>query len=151
MRTVFVFVSSPADAEYERKRVVSLIERLNVDFSEYAHIEPIRWEDRAYVAHEGFQEQICRKPTDCDVVIAILRGQVGSPLSPEFAAGIPPEDRPAGTAPLTGTTFEILTAIAARRHGKPLPDIYAFRFALAPTPALNAPDRTEIEFAMAAA
>jgi hypothetical protein len=46
---------------------------------------------------------------------------------------------------LTGTTYEIVTAIAARRHGKPLPDIYAFRYAFAPAPALNALDRGEIE------
>jgi len=145
MKTVFVFISSPSDAADERKRVVRLIERLNVDFADMVHLEPVRWEDRAYEAHEGFQEQI-RSSTDCDVVIAVLRGRIGSPLSPEFAAHIPPEETLEGAKPLlTGTTYEIVTAIAARRHGKPLPDIYAFRYALAPAPALNAPDRVDIE------
>ena len=144
MRTVFVFVSSPSDAMDERKRVVRLVERLNVDFSDIAELRPVLWEDHAYEAHEGFQEQI-RASTDCDVVIAVLRGRVGTPLAPDFVARVPPEDR-LGLGPiLTGTTYEIITAIAARRHGKPLPDIYAFRYAFAPAPALNAPDRAEIE------
>jgi hypothetical protein len=30
-------------------------------------------------------------------------------------------------------------------NGKPLPDIFAFRHAFAPAPALNAPDRAEVE------
>ena len=144
MRTVYVFVSSPSDAADERKRVVRLIERLNVDYSDIAELRPIRWEDRVYEAHEGFQEQI-RASTDCDVVIAVLRGRVGIPLAPEFVARIPPEDRLGLGPPLTGTTYEIVTAIAARRQGKPLPDIYAFRYALAPAPALNAPDRAQVE------
>jgi tetratricopeptide (TPR) repeat protein len=144
VRTVYVFVSSPCDAADERKRVVRLIERLNVDFSDVAELRAVLWEDRAYEAHEGFQEQI-RASTDCDVVIAVLRGRVGTPLAPDFVARVPPEDRLGLGPTLTGTTYEIVTAIAARRHGKPLPDIYAFRFAFAPAPALNAPDRPEIE------
>jgi hypothetical protein len=144
LRTVFVFVSSPSDAGDERKRVVRLIERLNVDFSDVAELRPVLWEDRVYEAHEGFQEQI-RASTDCDVVIAVLRGRVGTPLAPDFLARVPPEDRLGLGPTLTGTTYEIVTAIAARRHGKPLPDIYAFRYAFAPAPALDSPDRTEIE------
>jgi hypothetical protein len=144
LRTVFVFVSSPSDAADERKRVVRLIERLNVDFSDVAELRPVLWEDRAYEAHEGFQEQI-RASTDCDVVIAVLRGRVGTPLAPDFVASVPLEDTLGLGPTLTGTTYEIVTAIAARRHGKPLPDIFAFRYAFAPAPALNAPDRAEIE------
>jgi tetratricopeptide (TPR) repeat protein len=144
VRTVYVFVSSPSDAADERKRVVRLIERLNVDFSDVAELRPVLWEDRAYEAHEGFQEQI-RASTDCDVVIAVLRGRVGTPLAPGFVAHVAPEDRLGLGPTLTGTTYEIVTAIAARRHGKPLPDIYAFRYAFAPAPALNAPDRAETE------
>ena len=34
MKSVFVFISSPSDAADERKRVVRLIERLNVDFAD---------------------------------------------------------------------------------------------------------------------
>ena len=92
VRTVYVFVSSPSDAADERKRLVRLVERLNVDFSDVAELRPVLWEDRAYEAHEGFQEQI-RASTDCDVVIAVLRGRVGTPLAPDFIARVPPEDR----------------------------------------------------------
>ncbi len=133
------------DAIKERRRVVRLIERLNVDFADIALIKPVRWEDRAYSAHEGFQEQI-RKPTSCDVIIAILRGRIGTQLSPEFLARLPPEEQVFdGVAASTGTTYEILTSIVARQHGAKLPDIFVFRYSLAPAPSLDAADRGDIE------
>jgi hypothetical protein len=103
------------------------------------------WGSSSVSTHEGFQEQI-RKSTSCNVVIAILRGRMGTPLSPEFLARLPPEERVFDGLPApTGTAYEIVTAIAARRRGAKLPDIYAFRHALAPAPALDAADRSEIE------
>jgi hypothetical protein len=46
---------------------------------------------------------------------------------------------------LSGTAYEILSAIAARRRGAELPDIFVFRYPLAPSVALDAPNRAEIE------
>ena len=144
-RTVRVFVSSPGDAANERKRVGRVIERLNAAFAGSMLIEPVLWEERFYSAHDGFQPQITR-PTDCDIVIAILRGRLGTPLPPNFTTRLPPEERlPDGNAYPSGTAYEILSAIAARRRGAELPDIFVFRYPLAPSVALDAPDRAEIE------
>jgi len=145
MRTVRVFVSSPGDAANERKRVGRVIERLNAAFAGSVAIEPVLWEERFYSAHEGFQPQIARS-ADCDIVIAILRGRLGTPLSPEFTTRLPPEERLSEEEGYSsGTAYEILSAIAARRRGAELPDIFVFRYPLAPSVALDAPDRAEIE------
>src|SRR6185312_5934182 len=145
MKLVRLFVSSPSDAFAERKRVVRVIERLNADFSGTIRIETVLWEDRFYSAHEGFQPQI-RKSIDCDVVIAILRGRLGTPLSREFVAALPAEEQPAdGASYASGTAYEILTAIAARKRGKNLPDIFVFRYPQAPLVALDSPHKAEIE------
>jgi hypothetical protein len=145
MRKAYVFISSSADARLERQRVSRLLEKLNVDFADAVTFEPVRWEDRIYGAHAGFQEQI-RKSTSCDVVIAILRGRIGMPLSRAFIDQLPAEERLFQGLPTpTGTVYEILTAIAARRRGEKLPDIYAFRYAHAPLVSLDAQDRAEVE------
>ena len=145
MRTVRVFVSSPGDAANERKRVMRVVERLNAVFAGTAILEPVLWEERFYSAHDGFQPQIARS-SDCDIVIAILRGRLGTPLPPDFAMRLPPEERlPDEDAYPSGTAYEILSAIAARRRGAELPDIFVFRHPLAPLVALNVPDRAEIE------
>ena len=145
MRTVRVFVSSPGDAANERKRVVRVIEKLNAAFAGSVVIEPVLWEEHFYSAHDGFQPQIARS-ADCDIVIAILRARLGTPLPRDFAERLPPDERVADKdAYPSGTAYEILSAIAARRRGAKLPDIFAFRYPLAPSVALDAPDRAEIE------
>ena len=145
MRTVRVFVSSPGDAANERKRVVRVIEKLNAAFAGSVVIEPVLWEDRFYSAHDGFQPQIARS-ADCDIVIAILRARLGTPLPRDFAERLPPDERVADKdAYPSGTAYEILSAIAARRRGAELPDIFVFRYPLAPSVALDATDRAEIE------
>jgi hypothetical protein len=145
MRTVRVFVSSPGDAANERKRVVRVIEKFNAAFAGSVVIEPVLWEERFYSAHDGFQPQIARS-ADCDIVIAILHAWLGTPLPRDFAERLSPDERVADKdAYPSGTAYEILSAIAARRRGAELPDIFVFRYPLAPSVALDAPDRAEIE------
>lgn len=145
MRTIRLFVSSPGDTVDERRRVVRVVERLNAAYSGLIAIEPILWEERFYSAHEGFQPQIA-KSVDCDIVVAILRGRLGTPLPPDFASKIPPQERLADDASYaSGTAYEILTAIDARRNGKRNPDIFVFRYPNAPSVPLDAADRAEIE------
>lgn len=145
MRKVRVFVSSPGDAMDERKRVIRVVERLNGAFAGVVSIEPVLWEERFYSAHDSFQPQIART-VDCDIVVAILRAKLGTPLPPDFVARLPQEERPPGgkTYP-SGTAYEILSAIDARRRGATLPDIFVFRYPLAPSVTLDAPNRLEIE------
>jgi WD40 repeat protein len=145
MRTVRIFVSSPNDALDERRRVSRVVERLNGAFRDSVQLEAVRWEERYYSAHDGYQPQIPRS-SECDIVLAILRGRLGSPLSAEFHAGLPPEERPPAGMPYpSGTAYEIVSAIKSRQRGGELPDIYVFRWPSPPQVSLDAPDRVEVE------
>ena len=152
MRVVRIFVSSPNDALDERRRVGRVVERLNASFADNVRLEAIRWEERFYGAHDGFQPQIPRAG-ECDIVLALLRGRIGSPLSAAFHDLLPPEERPSeGRTYPSGTAYEILTALRARREGRrgELPDVYVFRWPTPPQVTLDAPDRSEIEAQWAA-
>lgn len=133
-----VFVSSPGDVADERRRVDLVVERLNGEFEGRLRIEPIRWETNYYSAHDTFQTQI-PEAADCDVVVAIFRARLGSPLP----AGFP--RLPSGDPYPSGTAYEVLSAIDARKAGKTFPDVYVFRYPIAPTVALDDPNRAEIE------
>jgi hypothetical protein len=145
MRNFRIFVSSPDDATDARKRVVRVIERLNAAHASSARFVPVLWEEKFYSSHAGFQEQIDR-PADCDIVLAVLRWKLGTPLSAQFAQSLPETERALpGEAFDSGTAYELVSSIAARKSGKPLPDIYVFRAAGSPTREVDAPDRDEID------
>ena len=78
-----IFVSSPNDVSHERRRVERVIERLNGEFAGVAHLAAIRWETEFYQAHTTFQAQIPAS-TECDIVIAIFHGRLGTELPPDF-------------------------------------------------------------------
>src|ERR1700744_1231509 len=145
VRDIRVFVSSPGDAENERKRVVRVMERLNAAFAGVAAFKPVLWEERFYSAHDGFQPQIERS-AECDIVIAILRGRLGTPLPPDFMQALPKDEHlPDGEVYPSGTAYEILSAIAARRRGANLPDIFVFRYPHSPLVGLDDLNRADIE------
>ncbi|MGO9768899.1 MAG: hypothetical protein ACLPSW_04960 [Roseiarcus sp.] len=133
-----LFVSSPGDVQAERERVDFVVERLNAEFAGRARIRTIRWETRYYSSHETFQTQI-PEAAACDLVVAIFGARLGSPLPAQF----PP--MPTGEPYPSGTAYEVLSAIEARREGHGVPDIYVFRRPHAPLVALDASDRAEIE------
>ena len=133
-----LFVSSPGDVQSERERIDFVVERLNAEFAGRARIRTIRWETRFYSSHETFQTQI-PEAAACDLVVAIFGARLGSPLPAQF----PP--MPTGEPYPSGTAYEVLTAIEARREGRGVPDIYVFRRPNAPLVALDASDRAEIE------
>jgi tetratricopeptide (TPR) repeat protein len=137
-RSVRVFVSSPADAMAERRRVEAVAERLNGEFERRVKIEVIRWETSFYSAHETFQQQI-PEAANCDVVIAVFRARLGTELPRDFKKKLPNGDSyPSGTA------YEVLSAIEARQNDKPLPDIYVFRCAVPPSVELDDPNAPAI-------
>ncbi len=137
--TVFkLFVSSPGDVAAERARVEAVVEKLNAEFKDRARFEPVFWEDHFYSAHETFQKQI-GEAADCDLVVAIFRARLGSPLPSDFKRLPDDEPYPSGTA------YEVLSAVAKRRDGAPLPDIYVFRYPRDPQVSLDDPKRPEIE------
>ena len=133
-----VFVSSPADVQHERERIDAIVERLDDEYAGRVRIRTIRWETRYYSSHDTFQAQI-PEAADCDLVVAIFGARLGSPLPEAF----PP--MPSGERYPSGTAYEILTAMEARRQGRGIPDIYVFRRPTAPLVALDAADRAEVE------
>jgi tetratricopeptide (TPR) repeat protein len=133
-----LFVSSPGDVAAERVRLEAVVEKLNTEFKDRARFHAVRWETNFYSAHETFQKQI-PDAAECDLVVAIFRARLGSPLPVGFQPQADGEPYPSGTA------YEVLSAIAKRRDGGLLPDIYVFRYPRDPQVSLNAADRAEIE------
>jgi tetratricopeptide (TPR) repeat protein len=126
MRTFRLFVSSPADADVERRRTENVVSRLNGEFAGLARIETVRWETELYQAHETFQTQI-PEAANCDIVVGILRWRLGAELPPDFPGRLP------GNEPYpSGTAYEILSSVEKRRAGSALPDVYVFRYTGSP-------------------
>nr|WP_294524515.1 DUF4062 domain-containing protein [uncultured Rhodopila sp.] len=134
-----LFISSPADVSAERQRVAMAAERLNGEFAGRVRIEPILWEEQFYSSHTGFQGQIANA-ADCDIVVAIFGARLGTRLPDSF-----PRHPRTGEPFSSGTAYEVLTAIEARRAGRDLPDIYVFRCPHAPAVTLDDPGRAEAE------
>jgi len=131
-----IFVSSPGDVDHERRRVDRVVQRLNGEFAGIAWLEAIRWETEFYQAHATFQAQIPAS-TECDIVVAIFRGRLGTELPPEF------ERQPDGSPYPSGTAYEVLTAIAARRENA-FPDIFVFRHTEPPSVRLDDPTAAQV-------
>ena len=137
--TVFsLFVSSPGDVAAERARAEAVVEKLNAEFKDRARFDAVFWEDHFYSADKTFQNQI-PETADCDLVLAIFRARLGSPLPEGFPT------LPGGEPYPSGTAYEVLSAIAKRHDGAPLPDIYVFRYPRAPLFSADDPDRAEID------
>jgi len=139
-----VFISSPSDTSAERRRAALMIERLNGEFAGRVTIEAILWEEHFYSSHAGFQDQIAEAAT-CHVVIAVFGARLGTPLPDSF-----PHNPTTGQPYPSGTAYEVLSAIQARKSGQDVPNIYVFRYPRSPEVQLDAPDRAEIEAQWAA-
>jgi len=125
MRTIRLFVSSPGDVAPERQRVQWVADRLNGEFAHNLHIETILWETAIFNAHDGgFQPQIEKRarPADCDIVLTIFWSRLGTELPESF-----PERQPDGKPYPSGTAYEVLSALEARRANQHHPDVYVFR------------------------
>jgi Novel STAND NTPase 1/WD domain, G-beta repeat len=136
-RQVRVFVSSPGDTRFERSRLDRVTQRLNGEFQGVARLTTIRWETEFYRAHDTFQAQI-PESAQCDIVVAIFRGRLGTELPPDFPR------MPDGSPYPSGTAYEVLSAIEAAK-GRGLPDVYVFRFSDSPSIQLDNPDRAQLE------
>ncbi|MEA2885676.1 MAG: eukaryotic-like serine/threonine-protein kinase [Bradyrhizobium sp.] len=119
IHTIRLFVSSPGDVAVERERVDHVATRLNEVFKDRIRIETIRWEKDFYSSHQHFADKI-PLATDADLVIAIFWSRLGTPLPVKFGRMDNGERYPSGTA------YEVLTAIDARRKNDH-PDVYVFR------------------------
>lgn len=141
MREIRVFVSSPQGAEDERKTVEHLIRQLGRELPETARFKPILWENDVYEAFDTIQNLIPQS-SGCDIVIAILKHRLGTPF-PESYPRMPPEPPFDGEPYPSGTAYEILSAIAARREAirDGTPDraaaVYVFRSTERPVSAID--------------
>lgn len=139
-RVFRLFLSSPGDVGVERRRVAAIVSRLNGECAGRARIDVIRWETEAYQAHATFQAQIPLS-VECDLVLTVFKWRLGTELPPEF-----PDRLETGEPYPSGTAYELLTAVEARRHGAETPDVFVYRYAgSAPSPAIDDPARPAIE------
>lgn len=128
MRTLRFFISSPGDVFEERALASRVIERLQSEYIGKVVLEPVLWEHEPLVATSTFQQQIV-KPSDTDVVIAILWSRLGTPLPAQFR-------RPDGSRFESGTEYEFEEAIEGfRRNGKP--DLLVYRRTAPPSVRLD--------------
>lgn len=136
-------MSSPVDVAVERQRVQRVIEHLNGEFAGVARFEAIRWETAFYSADTDFQSRIA-KAHDCDVVIGIFWGRLGSRLPDSFERMPDALAREPGEPYPSGSGYEILSALHARAQrdeaGKRgFPDVYVFRKSVPPHVAIGEP------------
>ena len=133
MKTLQVFISSPGDVYEERAIANRVIDRLQSEYIGRLVLEPVLWEHEPLVATSTFQKQIA-KPSDTDVVIAILWSRLGTKLPKDFT-------RPDGTHYKSGTEYEFEEAIEGyRKNGKP--DLLVYR-KMAP-PSVRLDDEKEL-------
>src|SRR5688572_15174599 len=128
LKTLKFFISSPGDVFEERAIASRVIDRLQSEYIGRVVLEPVLWEHEPLVATATFQAQIV-KPSETDVVIAILWSRLGTPLPKQFT-------RPDGSRYESGTEYEFEEAIAGfRKNGKP--DLLVYRRIAPPSVRLD--------------
>jgi tetratricopeptide (TPR) repeat protein len=128
LKTLQIFVSSPGDVHEERALASRVIDRLQSEYIGRLVLEPVLWEREPLVATSTFQQQIV-KPSDTDIVIAILWSRLGTKLPKEFT-------RPDGTRYDSGTEYEFEEAIDGfRKNGRP--DLLVYRKTTPPSVRLD--------------
>ncbi|HEY5807780.1 MAG TPA: hypothetical protein VIT67_07415, partial [Povalibacter sp.] len=105
-----------------------VIERLQSEYIGRVVLESVLWEHEPLVATSTFQHQIV-KPSETDVVIAILWARLGTPLPAQFT-------RADGSRYGSGTEYEFEEAIEGfRKNGKP--DLLVYRRTAPPSVRLD--------------
>ena len=133
LKTLRLFISSPGDVLEERAIANRVIERLQSEYIGKIVLEPVLWEHEPLVATSTFQSQII-KPSDTDIVVAILWSRLGTKLPKEFV-------RADGSRFESGTEFEFEEAIEGfRKNGKP--DLLVYRKTA--TPSVRLDDEKEL-------
>lgn len=130
MRTVGVFLSSPADCSDERTAVHELVSRLNSDplVSVHTCLQVVAWDWGPGVPLDALRSpqasvnEYLSAPEACDLFIGIFRCRFGTPLPlKEFRKGD-------GTPFLSGSEYEFHRAWEGRRRGAGYPQIFLYRW-----------------------
>jgi len=129
---VHVFLSSPGDVPEERKAALDLLKaELPYDplLRGKAMFDVTSWDDAAAPApmlptHTPQQSvnRFMRRPGECQIVVVVLAGRLGTPLDPAA------HTRPDGTPYPSGTVWEFEDALSAT----PRPDVLLYRRSDAP-------------------
>lgn len=123
-----IFISSPGDVFEERAIAERVIERLQSEYIGRLVLEPLLWEHEPLLASGNFQEQLVR-PSETDVVIAILWSRLGTRLPKGFT-------RADGSRYDSGTEYEFEDAVEGfRKNGKP--DLVVYRKTAPPSVRLD--------------
>lgn len=122
------FISSPGDVFEERALTGRVIERLQSEYIGRIVLETVMWENEPLLATSTFQQQIVR-PSNADVVIAILWSRLGTRLPSQFT-------RADGSRFESGTEYEFEDAMEGfKRTGKP--DLLVYRRTAPPSVRLD--------------
>lgn len=119
---VKVFISSPGDVKLERERAQWVITRLNGEFHDVVEFRPILYEEDVYTAQDGGVQAQIEEAADCEIVIAVFWGRLGTPLHDSF-----PSKMEGDRVYPSGTAYEVLTSVKRRRETGTRPDVYVFR------------------------
>jgi hypothetical protein len=112
LKSLRIFVSSPGDVAEERLIARRVIGRLEAQFGDVLHLEPLFWEHEPLLATATFQEQMPRT-SESDIAIVILWSRIGTTLPGHI-------QRADGSSYSSGTEFEFEDAVEGfRRNGKP--------------------------------
>jgi hypothetical protein len=118
MFTYKIFISSPGDVGRERHRAEQVISRVAAEFQDRVEVKPYFWEYEPMESTRDYQENI-PLTSDFDLVICILWKRLGNPLSVKHK-------RPGGGRWRSGTEFELVTALEAKK-ARGVPDIFIFK------------------------
>src|SRR5262245_53701417 len=132
MDKIRVFLSSPGDVRLEREIAKQVIQQFNIIYqsSQNWQLEIIAWDDpdsrTVMPVTMTPQEAIDKglpKPSECDIVIVIFWGRIGTPLD------ISKHGTKDGEEPYwSGTEWEYLDAIRGVKNSKTgLPLVYVYR------------------------
>lgn len=111
MREIRVFLAAPNDVAEERRCLERLLERLNEGLGGAALLRLVENDPTQYLA-SGQGE--LTNPADCDLVLAVFRGRIGTEPPADFAPMADGRPFPSLSA------YELLTALAAReKSGRP--------------------------------
>jgi tetratricopeptide (TPR) repeat protein len=132
-----VFIASPGDVVEERTLAREVLDRLPKHplLEDLITLKVIAWDDEHGTPMLGTlspQQCVTRfrgRPADCDIVIVVLWGRMGTPLRDE--------KKKDGEPYLSGTEWEIEDAIAAPPPG---PDILLYRRTETPKATLDDPE-----------
>ncbi len=141
----WVFVSSPGDVAAERDAAFRALDDVRDDpfIASRFNVRVVAWDHgvvgppiAATVPPQQTLDTQMHRPRDCDIVVLILSGRMGTPLPPEYGR------KPDGSPFASGTEWEFHDALAGwEKRGKPVILVYR-RWPLPAVPD-GAADRAE--------